>query len=116
MKARLTLKPGQKGTKALVEKYGAALVCVRHRYDEASRIRTTTVELVEKTKQLPPSLPRIADDDHVRVRIAYGEKSLGQLARSLGGKWDGKGKLWHIRYGKIKGTELEKLMVGTATK
>jgi hypothetical protein len=29
------------------------------------------------------------------------------MARRLGGKWDPDGKLWYIRYGKIKGTELE---------
>ena len=39
MEARLKLKPGQNGTKRLVEKYGDALVCVRYRYDEASRTR-----------------------------------------------------------------------------
>jgi hypothetical protein len=43
---RLKLKPGQKGTKALVEQYGDALVCVRYRYDEASRTRIKTVELI----------------------------------------------------------------------
>jgi len=32
MKSRLNLKPGQKGTKRLVEKYGDALH-VRYRYD-----------------------------------------------------------------------------------
>jgi hypothetical protein len=44
--ARLKLKLGQKGTKALVEKYGDDLVCIRYRYDEASRTRIKTVELV----------------------------------------------------------------------
>lgn len=51
---RLKLKPGQKGTKALVEKYGDALVCVRYRYDEASRTRIKTVELVVEKKELGP--------------------------------------------------------------
>ena len=37
MKARVTLKPGQKGTKKLVERYGDALVCVRYRYDPVKR-------------------------------------------------------------------------------
>jgi hypothetical protein len=31
---RLKLKPDQKGTKLLVEKYGDSLLCVRYRYDE----------------------------------------------------------------------------------
>ena len=55
MKSRLNLKPGQKGTKALVEKYGEALVCVRYRYYEASRTRIKTVELIVEKKVLPPA-------------------------------------------------------------
>ena len=39
MITRLKLKPGHKGTKALVEKYGDALVCDSYRYDEATRTR-----------------------------------------------------------------------------
>jgi hypothetical protein len=35
MQARSKLmKPGQKGTRKLVELYGSRLVCVRYRYDE----------------------------------------------------------------------------------
>jgi len=50
MITRLKLKPGQRGTKALVEQHGDALVCIRFRYDAASRTRFKTVELVvEKT-------------------------------------------------------------------
>jgi hypothetical protein len=53
MITRLKLKPGQKGTKSLVEKYGDDLVCVRYRYDNASRTRIKTVELILERKQLP---------------------------------------------------------------
>jgi len=50
MKTRLVLKPGQRGTKRLVKKYGSALVCVRFRYDAETRQRLKTVELIiEKT-------------------------------------------------------------------
>jgi hypothetical protein len=111
---RLKLKPGQKGTKALVEQYGDALFCVRYRYDEASRIRIKTVELIIEKKELPPSRKKeqkIEDDTLVSVRIAYGEKQLGKMARSLGGKWDPDVKLWFVQFGKIKGTELETHMI-----
>ena len=55
MKTRLKLNPGQKGTKALVDIYGDTLVCVRYRYDEESRTRIKTVEIiVEKTDWTPP--------------------------------------------------------------
>jgi hypothetical protein len=46
MKTRLILKPGQKGTKRLTDKYGDALVCVRYRYDAELRQRLKTVELI----------------------------------------------------------------------
>lgn len=88
MITRLKLKPGQKGTKALVEQYGDDLVCIRYRYDEASRTRIKTVELVVEKKQLPPQAQSIKDDAIVPVQIAYGEKILGKMARSAGGKWD----------------------------
>lgn len=104
METRLTLKPGQKGTKHLVEKYGDALVCVRYRYNEVSSIRIKTVELIEEQKELPASRKKIRDDMLVPVRIAYGEVELGRMARTIGGKWDKSGKLWYIPYGKIKET------------
>ena len=43
MRARLKLLPGQKGTKALVRKYGESLFCVRYRYDEATGTRIKIV-------------------------------------------------------------------------
>lgn len=50
MKTRLKLKPGQKGTRKLVDIYGDALVCVRYRYDEESRARVKTVEIIERAR------------------------------------------------------------------
>ena len=111
MITRLKLKPGQKGTKALFEKYGDTLVCVRYRYDEASRTRIKTVELIVERKELPVRRQNAADDALVPVRIAYGERELGKMAKMLGGKWNPDVKLWYIQYGKIKGTELEKHMI-----
>ena len=46
MRARLILKPGQRGTKKLCAEYGERLVCVRYRYDEKRHKRLETVELV----------------------------------------------------------------------
>ena len=50
MKSRLNLKPGQKGTKHLVEKYGKSLLYVRYRYDEDRGIRLKTVAIVVEEK------------------------------------------------------------------
>jgi len=40
------LKPGQKGTKELLTRYGTSLLCVRYRYDETTGERVKTVELI----------------------------------------------------------------------
>lgn len=117
MVTRLKLKPGQKGTKALVEKYGDALVCVRYRYDETNRTRLKTVELIVEKKELPAVLQqKVADNALVPVRISYGERELGKMAKTMGGKWDPDVKLWYIQHDKIKGTELEKHIILDAGK
>jgi hypothetical protein len=46
METRLTLRPGQNGTRKLAERFGKRLVRVRYRYDETLRRRYTTVELI----------------------------------------------------------------------
>ncbi len=56
MLTRLSLKPGQKGTKKLVVKYGDQLVAVRYRYDVARQRRYKTVELIVEES---PWLPRV---------------------------------------------------------
>ena len=116
MITRLKLKPGQKGTKALVEKYGDALVCVRYRYDETSRTRIKTVELIVERKELPAPQQVSVDNALVPVRISYGERELGKMAKTMGGKWDPDVKLWYIQQSKIKGTELEKHIILDAGK
>ena len=108
MKARLKLKPGQKGTKALHAKYGDSLVCVRYRYDEARGKRFKTVELIVDEKDWTPPPVRFAETDLVPVLITYAEQALQEKARAAGGTWNPKKKVWFIRYGKIKGTVLEK--------
>ncbi len=110
MKTRLKLNPGQKGTKALVDIYGDTLVCVRYRYDEETRTRIKTAEIiVEKTDWTPPS--KFADDTLVPVEIAYTEDMLKSLAKSAGGRWNPEKRVWFIVYGRVKGTELEKHIV-----
>jgi len=77
------------------------------------------VELIVDKKELTPSRKKqrhmIEDESLVPVRIEYGEKQLGKIARSAGGRWDSDVKLWYIQYGKIKGTELETHIILAAT-
>jgi hypothetical protein len=113
--ARLKLKPGQKGTKALVEKYGDDLVCVRYRYDEKSRTRIKTVELIVDRKELSPIQENIGDQTLVPVQIAFNETALKEMAKKMGGRWDPEVRLWYIQHDKIKGTDLEKHIIFDAS-
>jgi hypothetical protein len=111
MKTRLKLRPGQKGTKRLVDIYGDALVCIRYRYDEENRTRVKTVEIIVEKKAWTPPPQRFGDDERVPVRIAYAESDKKRIAKEAGGKWDPEKRLWFIPFGKIKGTPLEKHIV-----
>jgi hypothetical protein len=72
------------------------------------------VELIEEKKELPPvknTRQGMTDETVVPLRIEYGEKQLGRMARAAGGRWDAAVKLWFVPFGKVKGTELEKHML-----
>lgn len=108
MKTRLILKPGQRGTKRLTEKYGDTLVCVRFRYDPVTKKRLKTIELViEKTDWEPPP-EKLSADSLVAVKIEGYETELRKKIKSSGGTWKPEQKLWYVKYGNIKGTPLEK--------
>jgi hypothetical protein len=111
MTTRLKLKPGQKGTKKLLDIYGDALVCVRYRYDEDRGVRVKTAEIIVETKAWAPPPPKFKPGEMVRVRIAYAETSLKKLAKAGGGRWDPEAKLWSVPYGNVKGTALEKHII-----
>ena len=57
MKSYCNLKPGQDGTKRLVEQYGDKLLCVRYRFDETRGVKVKTVELI--VDERPLTKPRI---------------------------------------------------------
>ena len=61
MDTKLTLKPGQRGTKKLVKEYGDRLVCVRYRYDDENNMRYKTVELIVDTTQWSPRVKKEAE-------------------------------------------------------
>jgi hypothetical protein len=103
VKTHTSLKPGQKGTKRLVEQYGKALICVRYRHDAKRGISMKTVE----EKPFHPCL-RYRDDDMVSVIVGYTETNLRDLLKKAGGRWDPLEKLWRVCFGAIRGnSELE---------
>jgi hypothetical protein len=86
-----TLAPGDRGTVALAQKYGQALVCVRHRTDDKGTVRYTTVELVVHSAPIRPRSTRI-----VFVRTEPHEQALQSMIKAAGGRWDGKNRLWRL--------------------
>ena len=100
METRLTLRPGQNGTKKLLERYGERLVRVRYLYDPQAGRRLKTVELIVESIAWRPR-PRHArrhDDQIVAVRIAYQDTDLRQRAKRLGAVWRPVQKLWEITW------------------
>jgi hypothetical protein len=108
MITRLKLKPGQKGTKNLTAQYGEALVCVRYRYDSTNCTGAKTVEIIVEKNSWTPPVSQLPDDMLVPVRIGFSETALQGKARAAKERWDPDVKRWFIRFGKIKGTKLEK--------
>ena len=80
MQTRLTLRPGERGTKKLVEQYGDRLVCVRYRYDAATGRRIKTAEvIVDETVEAraePPIPP------HERRFLTVGLNEVEEIGRA----------------------------------
>jgi hypothetical protein len=105
MEAYAHLKPGQNRTRRLKEKYGAALLCVRYRYDEIRNVKLKTVEIIVDEKPLRHL--RYSADDMVPVTVGYEEAELRELLRKFRARWEPQVKLWFVQYGLIRGTPLE---------
>jgi hypothetical protein len=95
------LKPGQKGTRRLVEKYGDSLLCVRYRYDEKRGVKLKTVEIIVEEKPSTSTL-RYRDTDVVAVMVPYTERTFRETLKAAGGRWDPEEKLWRVRYVSIQ--------------
>ncbi len=108
MKTRLTLKPGQDGTKSLMKKYGDALVCVRFRYDPIAKRRFKTIELIVAESDWSPPPSRFTDDTLVPLRILAKDLGARNKAKAAGGRWNPEKQLWYVTYGNVVGTALEK--------
>jgi hypothetical protein len=108
MRTRLKLKPGQKGTKELAAIYGERLVCVRYRYDEQTKKRYKTVELIVEEIEWEPQLE---PDDIVQVKVGYTEIELWQQVRRAGGKWNLEKEMWELPYQRVKLLRLEERIV-----
>ena len=104
----LHLKPGQKGTKHLLEQYGGRLVCVRYRYDAARKKRVKTVELVVAESDWEP---RFAPDEIVALRVAYTDVATRKRVKQAGGTWNPDRTVWQLRYDRVVALGLRRRIV-----
>jgi hypothetical protein len=104
METRLSLAPGQNGTKKLLARYGDRLICVRYRYDRARGTRHKTVELIVETVPWAPRAraPRRTPNDMVGVRINYSETELRERVKNAGGIWRARQRLWEIDWKTVR--------------
>ena len=87
VKTKLTLRPGARGTKKLVEFYGDRLVAVRYRYDEVTRKRIKTAEIIVDEAECPPAKEDMNPHDSLLVEVGYQEKKLREQVKKAGGRW-----------------------------
>jgi hypothetical protein len=104
----LHLKPGQKGTKHLVEHYRDRLICVRYRYDAARKKRLKTVELVvAESDWAPPFAP----DEIVALRVAFTDVAIRKRVKQAGGAWNPDRMVWQLRYDRVVALGLRRRIV-----
>ena len=115
MQTKLTLKPGQNGTRKWVKKYGDNLVYVRYRYDKRNRKRYTTAEIIVEEGTWIPGAPRRETarnpSDRLGIRVAGYEKTIREKVKQAGGIWRPRQKLWELPYGKIVALGLENRII-----
>jgi len=83
--------PHQAGARKLAQRYGQALVCVRHRHNAEGTRRYTTVELV--VEELPIAR-RLPDQQLVAVRLPGSEAETRRQIIDAAGQWDVKLRAW----------------------
>jgi hypothetical protein len=99
------------GTKKLIEKYGADLVCVRYKYDTESRIKIKTVELILDRQIWEKENNKIPPNKLVSIQVVYGEAQIGRLVRAAGGQCDRNKKVWQLPYREVVALGFESRIV-----
>ncbi len=121
MRTLRKLKPGQKGTQELQARFGPSLLCIRSRYDEATRERLKTVELVVQRRPPrsescgPRRLRRQATGAAVRtvaLRTGWRERDLQSRIKLAEGRWDRRRRVWILRRGMAKRLDYLHRVVG----
>ena len=88
------LGQGQPGTKGLSAGYGKQLVCVRYRYDERTKQRVKTVELVVDRREWRPEAGPAGGVTGVALGVSWQEWEMQQQVKASGAKWAPEARVW----------------------
>lgn len=115
MDARSTLRPGKKGTKKLVARFGDRLICVRYRYDAQRRKRFTTVELIVDEADWHGPTPTTHKSDPpvgpVAIKVEMWESAIQRKVRAAGGTWDRARHVWLLPLPSVRALNLTNRIV-----
>ncbi len=111
MKIKRIVKPGQPGTKKLLERYGENLICVRYRYDAENKRVLKTIELIIENRAWQPNSDKIPHNKIVGLRIGKEEMELRNRIKSAGGKWNPQKLVWQLPYKHVLELQLTERMV-----
>ncbi len=101
MRTRLTLHPDQDGAKQLRNQYGDRLICVRYRYDEVTKKRWKTVELIIEESNWEPFPCKPPKDALVALQVAAQEREVRRQVKAAGGKWNPREVVWELSYEQV---------------
>ncbi|HOD62087.1 MAG TPA: hypothetical protein PKG96_08300 [Bacilli bacterium] len=101
------LRPGQQGTKKLVEQYGDRLLNVRYIYNAISEVKMKTVVLVEEQKPWTKKRQYIPPNKIMHLKVEYDEVQIRNLVKSCGGRWNKEKGYWEIAYRQVQILGLE---------
>ncbi len=101
------LRPGQQGTKKLVEQYGDRLLNVRYIYNAISEVKMKTVVLVEEQKPWTKKRQYIPANKIMHLKVEYDEVQIRNLVKSCGGRWNKEKGYWEIAYRQVQILGLE---------
>ena len=98
MRIKRIVKPGQPGTKKLIEKFGDNLICVRYRYDAKNKRMFKTIELVIEDLPWQPNSLKIPLNKLVNLRVRINETEMRKQVKKAGGKWNHQKQVWQLPY------------------
>jgi len=102
---------GQAGTQKWIKRFGKDLVAVRYKYDNATRKKMITVEIVAEVQDWQKDVRRIPNNKIVKIKVGYDEVDLRQKIKTLGAEWNKAEKVWQLRFDIVRDLGLSERIV-----